>query len=138
MVFQDPRTDFVNITLLILRRSIDCNSLAFIDNMTQKIRLKNVEKFLKHFNFLEIFVQKILPTTLLKGYSWLRMVNLPWKQISTMMRKLFDKNFAPLAQVFLDGGAKMSFFFSIFSFFFKCRQKFSRDQGKLQNFFQIF
>ena len=37
---KDPKTYFADILCLISRRSIERNSLIFIDNMTYKIRLK--------------------------------------------------------------------------------------------------
>ena len=49
--------------------------------------------------------------------------NRSYPKRSTMTRKLFDKNFAPYRKYFLREGAEMCFFFSIFSFFAKCRQK---------------
>ena len=38
-VFEDPKTDFVDIPSPIRRWSMDCNSLVFADNTTQNIKL---------------------------------------------------------------------------------------------------
>ena len=39
---QGPKTDFVDIFPLIRHWLINCDSLVFFDNMTEKIRLKTV------------------------------------------------------------------------------------------------
>ena len=53
MVFKDSKTDFVDSvppsSLIIYHRLIDCNSMVFIENVTQKIKLKKLPKKLYFF-----------------------------------------------------------------------------------------
>ena len=53
-------SDFVDISPIIHYKSIDCNSLIFIDNMTQKIRLQIASRYDQAGPFVVEHFQQIM------------------------------------------------------------------------------